>query len=102
MDLPEFRASSIVDSMEMVAGWLFFNLENTKTIFISDKLDVEARFNIDWQALLDERCLENFVRHFNAQPTKDSPLRGYRIDAAAADVDAWIKACYSRDAEASK
>jgi hypothetical protein len=75
--------------MELVAGWLFLNLERTRLIFIADGLEVEEHF--DWNNLLEHGCFDEFVKHFDASPTKEGPLQGFRIDAPSAEIAKWFQ-----------
>jgi hypothetical protein len=75
--------------MEIVAGWLFLNLERTRMVFVADELHVED--GIDWDLLLKDDYLQRFVKHFKACPTSEGPLQGYRIDAPRAVVHKWLQ-----------
>ena len=81
---------------EKISGWLFFNLERTRLVFVADGLEVEEHF--DWDVLLHGDCLDNFVRATKAVPTKEGPLKGYRIDVPLLDVRKWLEECAEQHA----
>jgi hypothetical protein len=87
--------------METVSGWLFLNLERTRLVFVADELEVQKEaFN--WNLLLHGDCLERFLEKYEARPTSEGPLQGYRIDVPLSAVKQCLRDCAGHHEQAQK